>query len=79
MKNILQKYSILIVGLILMAGLLIWHKGEVENVGIQHYIRIPDNTSLSSFTVVIDPGHGGFDPGKVGVDGTLEKGRTPGL
>lgn len=56
-----------------MAGLLIWHKGEVENVGIQHYIRIPDNTSLSSFTVVIDPGHGGFDPGKVGVDGTLEK------
>lgn len=27
----------------------------------------------SSFTVVIDAGHGGFDSGKVGVDGTLEK------
>ena len=28
---------------------------------------------ISSFTVVIDAGHGGFDSGKVGVDGTLEK------
>lgn len=26
-----------------------------------------------SFTVVIDAGHGGFDSGKVGVDGTFEK------
>ena len=26
-----------------------------------------------TFTVVIDAGHGGFDSGKVGVDGTLEK------
>ena len=24
-------------------------------------------------TIVIDPGHGGFDPGKVGVNQTLEK------
>ena len=26
-----------------------------------------------TFTVVIDAGHGGFDSGKVGIDGTLEK------
>ena len=25
------------------------------------------------FTVVVDAGHGGFDSGKVGIDGTLEK------
>ncbi len=29
--------------------------------------------SDKKFTVVIDAGHGGFDSGKVGVDGTLEK------
>ena len=29
--------------------------------------------SEKSYTVVIDAGHGGFDAGKVGVDGTLEK------
>ena len=27
----------------------------------------------NKFTVVIDAGHGGFDSGKVGIDGTLEK------
>lgn len=35
-----------------------------------------NNTAInipSKFTVVIDPGHGGRDPGKVGVAGTLEK------
>lgn len=31
------------------------------------------SSSEKAFTVVIDAGHGGFDSGKVGVDGTLEK------
>ena len=31
------------------------------------------NSDTDRFTVVIDAGHGGFDSGKVGVDGTLEK------
>ena len=30
-------------------------------------------SSSDTITVVIDAGHGGFDSGKVGVDGTLEK------
>lgn len=30
-------------------------------------------TSEKSFTVVIDSGHGGIDPGKIAADGTLEK------
>lgn len=44
------------------------------------FIDTPTKTVMSSqvesscfFTVVIDAGHGGFDSGKVGVDGTLEK------
>ena len=31
------------------------------------------HSSIKPFTVIIDAGHGGFDSGKVGVDGTLEK------
>lgn len=30
-------------------------------------------SDTENFTVVIDAGHGGFDSGKVGIDGTLEK------
>ncbi|MGN0161153.1 MAG: N-acetylmuramoyl-L-alanine amidase CwlD [Lachnospiraceae bacterium] len=33
----------------------------------------PASAGEKSRVVVIDPGHGGEDPGKVGVDGTLEK------
>mgnify|MGYP003289718068 CR=1 FL=1 len=33
----------------------------------------PISNPLSSPTIIIDPGHGGRDPGKVGVTGTLEK------
>ena len=28
---------------------------------------------MAGKVVVVDPGHGGYDPGKVGVSGTLEK------
>lgn len=41
------------------------------------YMAIINNmlpTSIpSKKTITIDPGHGGYDPGKVGIDGTLEK------
>lgn len=30
-------------------------------------------SNTSTFTIIIDPGHGGSDPGKVGTTGTLEK------
>ena len=60
-----KKYGYSIVTFILLIGLLLWYKGETEGVGIM--------LRSSPFTVVIDPGHGGFDPGKVGCDGTLEK------
>ncbi len=54
-------------GLSVIMGLLLWSRGEAENTGILNIV------TPSSYVVVIDAGHGGFDPGKVGVDGTLEK------
>ena len=41
---------------------------NTQSVFFQHALM-----DASQFTVVIDAGHGGFDSGKVGVDGTLEK------
>ncbi|MBU5479571.1 N-acetylmuramoyl-L-alanine amidase [Eubacterium sp. MSJ-13] len=35
--------------------------------------RIPVFKNSDKKTIVIDPGHGGSDPGKVGIDGSLEK------
>lgn len=41
--------------------------GVGESVGTKETIK------EEKIQVIIDPGHGGFDPGKVGVNGTLEK------
>ena len=35
--------------------------------------KIPVFKSDNKKIIVIDPGHGGNDPGKVGIDGSLEK------
>ena len=60
-----RKYAYSVVTFVLFIGLIVWYKGETE--GVEHILK------GSPFIVVIDPGHGGFDPGKVGCDGTLEK------
>lgn len=41
----------------------------------QNDISVQSNSYLlsTSPTIIIDPGHGGKDPGKVGINGTLEK------
>ncbi len=60
-----RKYGVIAIGLMVISALLLQYKEEAENVGILE--------RASSFVVVVDAGHGGFDPGKVGCDGTLEK------
>ena len=63
----IRKCSIILAACVLVILWFSKYEGEAENVGIL------DMLSTSPFVVVIDAGHGGFDPGKVGCDGTLEK------
>ena len=55
----------LILGLALVA--MIFETGNAV------YTWSRQNNSSRRYTIVIDPGHGGNDPGKIGVDGSLEK------
>lgn len=51
----------------LILGILIWQSRAEERT------TLSQTAEGSKEVIVIDPGHGGFDPGKVGVKGTLEK------
>lgn len=66
--NQLKESLILIVSIFLLVCSIAFIDTHTESVFFQQAV-IDD----SKFTVVIDAGHGGFDSGKVGVDGTLEK------
>lgn len=59
------RFHLFFIGLLLFSLCLIFPTERSENAS--------SPTVTSDFTVVIDAGHGGFDGGKVGIDGTLEK------
>ena len=42
-------------------------------IALQHRNTVKQVAGTKSFTILIDPGHGGFDPGKVSPDGIMEK------
>ena len=66
--NQLKESFILITSIFLLVCFIAFITDRTQSVFFQHAL-LDD----SKFTVVIDAGHGGFDSGKVGVDGTLEK------
>ena len=66
--NQLKESFILIASIFLLICSIAFITDRTQSVFFQHAL-LDD----SRFTVVIDSGHGGFDSGKVGVDGTLEK------
>ncbi len=66
LKNFLRKYGIgLVLGTAIAAGCLFMDMGE--------WAVISDNMENAKYTIVVDSGHGGIDPGKVSADGVYEK------
>lgn len=49
------------------------YEGRSENVRKQERQATEDFSKMQKFCVVLDAGHGGDDPGKVGINGALEK------
>lgn len=64
----LKEYTCLFLTILLLIVSIFFIDTHILSVSI-----LPALSRSGSFTVVIDAGHGGFDSGKVGVDGTLEK------
>lgn len=55
--------------LVLMVGLLVYYLGAGTSSTLVPVL----SWALAGRTIVVDPGHGGIDPGAVGPGGTLEK------
>lgn len=66
MKELLKKYGIGIgLGVAVAAGCLVMDAGE--------WSATSDQVENAKYTIVVDSGHGGIDPGKVSADGAYEK------
>ncbi len=66
MKELLKKYGIGIgLGVAVAAGCLVMDVGEKSVTS--------DQAKNAKYTIVVDSGHGGIDPGKVSADGAYEK------
>ncbi len=63
-------FSVVFLGLILLARII----SSEKSIKVMTNMFDPgSDAASSSITIVIDPGHGGRDPGKVGVNSALEK------
>ena len=63
-----KKYAVSLSLIVLFTLFLFFIDSHLETAMSQQ-----TSSAHHQFTVVIDAGHGGFDSGKVGIDGTLEK------
>lgn len=67
-ENILKRKIELVMGILLLLGVIVMSKKLSEIVE-----DVFQNVEPREALIVIDPGHGGQDPGKVGVNDALEK------
>ena len=65
----------LLMGVVLLGtvAFLSWQAGTLAAAGVQNIQSEKGFGEQRKAVVVVDPGHGGTDPGKVGISGQLEK------
>lgn len=68
MNKFEYKLLSIVMGLLLVAAMLIWSRELAESVNGDNVLA-----GKRKYKVVIDAGHGGDDPGKIGINGALEK------
>lgn len=67
-----RRYFNVVFAILVLCSMLLLSDKSIQTM--KHmFSRSKDMKENHKLTVVIDPGHGGFDPGKVGVNGVLEK------
>ena len=72
-----RKFNIFLFFLLLacisLSAILLIPQTRIPVLSDKSFFKNIMNNTSPQFTVIIDPGHGGRDPGKVGTAGTLEK------
>ncbi len=65
----------LFMGVVLLCTVtfLSWQAGSLAAAGVQFIHAENGSGEKKKYIVCVDPGHGGTDPGKVGINGQLEK------
>ena len=67
-----RRYFNVVFAILVLCSMLLLSDKSIETM--KHmFSRSKESKEDHKLTVVIDAGHGGFDPGKVGVNGALEK------
>lgn len=69
----MEKLKFILQGILLVAGLVFGPVSSASLASVSGPFQPATAWEMIGRTVVIDPGHGGTDPGTVGYSGTLEK------
>lgn len=79
----MKRYRLVLLLIVISLSMILFSEKGIQKIK-QHFNQTREERGSSAeeilpqieklnFTVVLDPGHGGYDPGKVGVNGAIEK------